>query len=157
MSSRQKILVLYDSFTGNVKEMAEEIKRGVEGVKDVEVILKKANKADVEDLKEYAGFAFGSPEHFKYMSGELKAFFDRTFFPSKKITNSIKGKPFFVFTSTAHSGKFALQSIEEIGEMFGFEKIAEGVVATQKPTAEVKIRLRELGEKLARICKGGKE
>ena len=75
-----KILIVYHSQTGNTQKMAHAVAEGARGIEGVDVILKKAADATLEDLLTSDGFALGTPENFGYMSGMVKDFFDRTFY-----------------------------------------------------------------------------
>ncbi|HPM11346.1 MAG TPA: flavodoxin domain-containing protein, partial [Paludibacter sp.] len=70
-----RILIVYHSQTGNTMKMAEAVAEGARAVEGVEVILKEAAQATLEDLLTTDGLALGTPENFGYMSGMLKDFF----------------------------------------------------------------------------------
>jgi len=74
-----RILIVYHSQTGNTEKMAEAVAQGARTVEGVEVFLKKAVDATLEDLLAADGLALGTPENFGYMSGMLKDFFERTY------------------------------------------------------------------------------
>ena len=52
-----------------------------EAGREVELNIRPALLADADDLRGAQGLLLGTPEHFGYMSGALKDFFDRTFYP----------------------------------------------------------------------------
>lgn len=117
------ILVLYYSRHGATTEMARQIARGVElgGLEarlrtvpsvsaDCEAVApeipsKGAPYASLDDLKNCAGLALGSPTRFGNMAAPLKYFLDGT--SSLWLTGALVGKPAGVFTSTAslHGGQ----------------------------------------------------
>ncbi|MCS7104760.1 MAG: flavodoxin domain-containing protein [Thermofilaceae archaeon] len=70
-----RILVVYDSWTGNVEKMAHAV---AEGVKEAgaEVKVVKVDEVDVEEVPEYDGYAFGSPTHCGTMSYKMNQFFN---------------------------------------------------------------------------------
>jgi NAD(P)H dehydrogenase (quinone) len=117
------ILVLYYSRHGATAEMARQIARGVEQA-GVEAKLRTvpavsteceavapgipeqgAIYATLEDLKNCAGLALGSPTRFGNMAAPLKYFLDGT--SGLWLTGELVGKPAGVFTSTAslHGGQ----------------------------------------------------
>jgi NAD(P)H dehydrogenase (quinone) len=69
------VLIVYYSRTGNTEAMARAVTEGAifEGV---EVVLKRVDSANEFDVSFADAVAFGSPCHFAYMAGALKAFFD---------------------------------------------------------------------------------
>lgn len=117
------ILVLYYSRHGATAEMARQIARGVElgGLEarlrtvpsvsaDCEAVAPEipsegAPYASLDDLKNCAGLALGSPTRFGNMAAPLKYFLDGT--SSLWLTGALVGKPAGVFTSTAslHGGQ----------------------------------------------------
>lgn len=118
------ILVLYYSRSGSVKQLAQLIARGVESVPGIEARIRTvppvsttieaidpsipesgAPYATLEDLKNCAGLALGSPTRFGNMAAPLKYFLDQT--SSLWLSGSLVNKPAAVFTSTAslHGGQ----------------------------------------------------
>jgi NAD(P)H dehydrogenase (quinone) len=117
------ILVLYYSRNGATSEMARQIARGIElgGLEarlrtvpavsaECEAVApaipdKGAPFASVDDLKNCAGLALGSPTRFGNMAAPLKYFLDGT--SSLWLSGGLVGKPAAVFTSTAslHGGQ----------------------------------------------------
>lgn len=118
------ILVLYYSRHGATAEMARLIARGVEEVPGMSARLRTvpavstvcesvadsipdsgAPYATLEDLRECAGLALGSPTRFGNMAAPLKYFLDGT--SGLWIQGALTGKPAGVFTSTSsmHGGQ----------------------------------------------------
>jgi len=118
------ILVLYYSRSGNVAQMAQQIARGIEEVPGMVARVRTvpavsavceatednipANGppyASVDDLRECAGLALGSPTRFGNMAAALKYFLDGT--GALWLSGALTGKPAAVFTSTAslHGGQ----------------------------------------------------
>lgn len=99
-----KILIVYHSQTGNTGKMANAVFEGAKSIEGVEVILKKAAEATLEDLLIADGLAIGTPENFGYMSGMVKDFFDRTYVGAQE---KVFRKPFVVFISAGNDGNGA--------------------------------------------------
>lgn len=118
------ILVLYYSRYGATAKMAEYIARGVELVKGMEARVRTvppvsadteaklplvpeegAPYATLDDLKNCAGLAIGSPTRFGNMAAAMKYFLDST--ASLWFSGALSGKPAAAFTSTAslHGGQ----------------------------------------------------
>lgn len=118
------ILVLYYSRTGSVQQLAQYIARGVEHVDGIEARMRTvpavsatceavdnnipeegAPYASLEDLRDCAGLALGSPTRFGNMAASLKYFLDGT--SSLWLTGALVDKPACVFSSTAslHGGQ----------------------------------------------------
>jgi len=59
-----KILIVYHSQTGKTEKMAHAVADGAKSIEGVEVILKKAADATLDDLLIADGLALGTPENF---------------------------------------------------------------------------------------------
>ena len=71
------ILILYDSKSGNTKEMAECIKEGLDSLGDIDIELKKAEDTTTEDLRSSDGIVIGSPTYFGVMATQVKQLIDK--------------------------------------------------------------------------------
>ena len=147
-----RILIVYHSQTGNTMKMAEAVAEGARAVEGVEVILKEAAQATLEDLLTTDGLALGTPENFGYMSGMLKDFFDRTY---NEAQDKVFRMPFVVFISAGNDGAGALKSIERIALGYKLKKVFEPVIAKGKITEDVLDKCRELGGTIAGGCQMG--
>jgi NAD(P)H dehydrogenase (quinone) len=120
------ILVLYYSRYGATAEMARQVARGVESVPGLEARLRTvpavstvceavedaipptgAPYATLDDLRDCAGLALGSPTRFGNMAASLKYFLDGT--SALWLGGALAGRPAGVFTSTSslHGGQEA--------------------------------------------------
>ncbi|SEN89456.1 NAD(P)H dehydrogenase (quinone) [Duganella sp. CF517] len=118
------ILVLFYSRHGATRKLAELIAQGVESVPGCDARLRtvpavstvaEATEADVpaegapyvelDDLKDCAGLAVGSPTRFGNMAAAMKYFWDGT--AAEWLAGTLAGKPACVFTSTGslHGGQ----------------------------------------------------
>ena len=144
-----RILVVYHSQTGNTEKMAKVVAEGAASIENTEVTLKLAADASLEDLLTCDGIAIGTPENFGYMSGAIKDFFDRTFYPAE---GKVFRKPYVVFICAGNDGTGALNSIERIALGYQFKKVYAPVIARKTEggiTDEVLDRCRELGQTIA--------
>ena len=118
------ILVLFYSRHGATRKLAELIAQGVESVPGCDARLRtvpavstvaEATEADVpaegapyvelDDLRECAGVAVGSPTRFGNKAAAMKYFWDGT--ATEWLAGTLSGKPACVFTSTGslHGGQ----------------------------------------------------
>ena len=121
-----KILVLYYSQKGSVEALAHAIARGIDAVPSAEAVLRtvprisavcEATEDDVptqgapyatlEDLRDCAGLALGSPVRFGNMAAPMKYFWDGTI--AAWLSGELSGKPAAVFTASGslHGGNEA--------------------------------------------------
>ncbi|MDK9706412.1 MAG: NAD(P)H-dependent oxidoreductase [Desulforhopalus sp.] len=147
MATKAKnILVIYHSQSGTMEGMAKSFAKGAAKEQGVEIILKKAQDADINDLLRCDGLAIGSPEYFGTMAGMIKDFFDRTFKDAQERTI---GKPFVVFVCAGNDGRGALMQIERIAAGYKWKKVQEHIRIVGIPTPKDLLALEELGQTLA--------
>ena len=106
----KNLLIVYHTQTGNTEKLAEAAREGAtdELVEGVDVRYLKVGSAGPEDLLWADGLLLGTPENFGYMSGAMKDFFDRTFYP---VEGRIISLPYAVFISAGNDGSGALRAI----------------------------------------------
>ena len=149
-----RIIIIYHSQTGNTRKMAESVARGAKSIDNVDVVIKKASEATLQDLLECDGIAIGSPEYFGYMAGMVKDFFDRTFNEAQGRKEIFK-KPYVVFISAGNDGRGSLQSIERICIGYQLKKVYEPVVARGEIVQDILVKCEELGKTIAAGCEAG--
>jgi multimeric flavodoxin WrbA len=147
-----KILIVYHSQTGKTEKMAQAVAEGAKSIEGVDVVLKKATDATLEDLLTADGLALGTPENFGYMSGMVKDFFDRTYYGAHE---KIFRKPFVVFISAGNDGTGALRAIERIALGYKFKTVFQPVIAKGEITKEILTQCVELGATIAGGCQMG--
>jgi multimeric flavodoxin WrbA len=112
----------------------------------VELRQRHALAATTDDLLWAQGLLLGTPEHFGYMSGALKDFFDRSFYPAEGRT---VGLPYGLFVSAGNDGRGTIAAVERIVTGYGWQAIAEPVRVVGEPDGDALARCRELGATLA--------
>ena len=98
--------------------------------------------ATADDLLWAQGVLLGTPEHFGYMSGALKDFFDRSFYPSEGRT---AGLPYGLFVSAGNDGRGTITAVERIITGYGWRAIADPVRVVGDPDEAALASCRELG------------
>ena len=164
-----KVLVVYDSLTGNVESMAQAVAEGAREA-GASVTVSKVDEIDVEQIPTYDAFAFGSPTHCGNMSSKMNHLFNK-----KMIEHwgKLKYKVAVAFSSSGGLGGgneitlwTLISSILNFGMMtFGIpDYVASGVtlhygaVSVGKPDKNALNACRLLGKRLvehARVLKVG--
>ena len=80
------------------------------------------------------------------MSGALKDFFDRTFYPAQ---GRIRGLPYALFVKAGNDGTGAVTSVERIARGYPLTRVAEPLIVRGEVTREDLERCEELGQTLA--------
>lgn len=142
----KRLLIVYHTQSGNTGRMAEAVLRGARRESGCETVLKRAFDTGLDDLLACQGLIIGTPENFGTMSGVIKDFFDRTYYPAEGRT---VGLPWAVFVSAGNDGSGAVAQIERIATGYGWKRVAEPLIARHGVTDEDIGRCEELGEALA--------
>ncbi len=117
------LLIVWHSRTGAARAMAEAALRGATG--EGEVRLVAADDAAPDLLLAAAGYLFVCPENLGTMSGAMKEFFDRCYYP---LLERIEGRPFATAIAAGSDGSGAQRQIERIVTGWRLRRIAEGLV-----------------------------
>lgn len=149
-----KVLIVYDTVTGNTEKMAFAVSEGVKQVDGVEVDIRRVEKASVDDLLNADGIIFGCPTYFGQISGKLKSFIDR----SERIHHKLEGKVGAAFTSAAFAGaETTLLSIIEAFLIHGMiiqgrsSDKYYGSTSIGQPTEKDLESCRDLGNRVAQL------
>jgi len=157
-----KILVLFDSASGNTKHMAEFVAEGARTISATEVRLLSVDEAKAADVMWCDGIAVGSPTNMGILSWKMKRFWDVEMGSS---WNQLDGKIGCAFSSAGGWGggmELACQSILTVLMNFGFlvfgvtDYVSRGltlhygaVVAKDPRDQEGQDACRKLGRRLA--------
>ncbi len=134
--------------------MAEAVIRGARhpDVEGVEVRTRHALEADADDLLWCDAFILGTPENFGYMSGAMKYFLDRVFYPCE---NKVNGKPWAMFIRAGNDGAGAIASIRRILTGLAVREIQEPVLIAGEFDASRLAACEELGLTMAAGLEAG--
>lgn len=151
-----KVLIVYDSETGNTEKMAFAVAEGATQVTGASVEVKKAEQAALEDLLNADGIIMGSPTYYGQMSAKLKALIDK----SVEIHGKLEGKVGAAFTSsggTATGAETTILSILEAMLIHGMivqgrsDDKHYGAAALKSPDNEAIQFCQELGKRTASL------
>ena len=150
----KQLLVVYHTQTGHTEAMARAVVRGARHpeVEGVDVRLRRAVEAGLADLLDADAVAFGTPENFGQLSGGMKDFFDRTYYPAQ---GKIEGLAYAVFISAGNDGRGALEGLRRIVRGFPLREVREPVIARGGLDADVLDRCEEMGTALAAGLEAG--
>ncbi len=132
---------------GRTYALVDTVREGIERFGEpVELRVLPALSADLDDLLWCQGLLIGTPEHFGYMSGAVKDFFDRTFYPAQGRT---EGLPYALFISAGNDGTGTARAIDRIVTGYRWRAIAEPLIVVGDIDDVARERCRELGQTMA--------
>ncbi len=104
------------------------------GAEDVAAELLHADKAQAEDMLGADGYLFIFPENLAAISGVMKAFFDRCYYP---CLGKIEGRPYAAVVCAGSDGSNAVRQAERIATGWRLKKVADSIiVCTHAQTPE---------------------
>jgi flavorubredoxin len=150
----RRILLVYGGHAGGrTDRLRVAVEAGVrEAGEAVTLTACPALACGTDQLLAAHGVLLGTPEHFGYMSGALKDFFDRTFYPTDGRT---AGLPYALFVSAGTDGTGTVRGVERIVSGYGWTAIQPPLIVIGDPDEAALARARELGATLAAGLAGG--
>ena len=148
------LLIVYHTQSGSTQAMADAVIRGAgdEAVDGVEIRVREALDANADDLLWCDGFILGTPENFGYMSGGMKVFLDRIFYPCE---GKVDGKPFALFVRAGNDGTGAISSVRRILNGLNVREVQEPVLIAGEFDESRLAECKELGLTLAAGLEAG--
>ena len=128
-----RLLIVYHSQTGTCARMANAVIAGANHPDlGTEVTAKLAREATVDDMLTADALLLGTPENFGYMSGAMKDFLDRVYYP---LEGRVEGMPYACFISAGNDGSGAVRAIERIAKGFSLKRVHDPVIVVRAPTS----------------------
>ena len=140
------LLIVYHTHGVKTAKMAEAVERGARSEAGVKVVVKRCAEAGPEDVLAADGLILGTPENFGYMSGMMKDFLERVFYPCE---GKLNGRPYALFVGAGLDGSGAVGSVERIVTGLRLEKRSDPIIGLKELTPDVLARCEELGAALA--------
>jgi multimeric flavodoxin WrbA len=106
-----KLLIVYHSRTGGTRQMAEAAASAARA--ETNTVLKRAEDTRPEDLLGASGYLFAGPENLAALSGAMKEFFDRCYYP---VLGRIEGRPYALMICAGSDGDGAARQAARIAK-----------------------------------------
>ena len=135
MNASKTLLIVYHSMTGGTRQMAEAARDGAaaEG-QGVQVRLLHACEAGPDDVLSADGYLFATPENLAAISGQLKDFFDRSYYAA---LDHLNGRPYACLICAGSDGQNAARQITRIATGWRLKPVAEPlIICTHAQTTE---------------------
>lgn len=134
------LLIIYHSQSGNTRTLAEAIFESCVEQQMANVILKTAKETNLEDVLAAQGILIATPEYFGTMSGALKDFFDRTYYPAHEYCVNV---PYALLVCCENEGQGTVRDVQKIAQGYTLRKSLEPMIIKD---VEVHSRLQEARE-----------
>jgi len=152
------LLIIYHSMTGGTQQMAYAAAHAARKEPELSTCVMHARDAGAGDLLAADGYLFATPENLAAMSGQMKDFFDRTYYAA---LDRLNGRPYGVLICAGSDGTQAAAQIDRIATGWRLRAVAppiivcthaqtpESISRPKKIPAEELARCEELGATLA--------
>lgn len=128
------LLIVYASMTGASQALAEAAAEGARGGEECAVRLLRAEEAEAADMLTADGVIFAFPENLAAISGTMKAFFDRAYYP---CLGQVEGRAYALLVAAGSDGSNAVRQAERILIGWRMKPAAPArIVLTHAQTAE---------------------
>lgn len=143
MSAPKSLLIVYHSLTDCTRQMAEAARAGAAAEVGVDVRLLHAAQAGPDDVLAADGLIFATPENLAAISGQLKDFFDRSYYA---VLDQVNGRPYASLICAGSDGHNAARQIERIATGWRLKAVAEPlIVCTHAQTPEAILAPKHIG------------
>lgn len=137
---KKRLLIIYHSQSGNTEKLAEACFEGIIEKQEVAVYFKRALGTTLQDIQNCDGLIIITPEYFGTMSGAVKDFFDRTYYPAREQNINL---PFALIICCENEGEGTQRDIEKIAKGYTLRKSLEPLIIKDK---EIETRIHEAKE-----------
>jgi len=144
MGHEKKLLIVSHTPSGNTRALTDAV---AEGARSSPVIVELSQPLETGPGQVMAadGIILGTTENFGYMSGAMKDFFDRIYYPCLEET---RGLPYAIFIRAGQDGLGARSSIERIVTGLGWRAVQDSLVC-KGPVSDFLDDCRQLGGLMA--------
>ena len=146
------LLIVWHSRTGGTEAMARAAAQAAES--ECHARLVRAEDAAPDDLLAADGYLFACPENLAALSGAMKEFFDRCYYP---VLGRIEGRPYATMVCAGSDGENAVRQIGRIATGWRLKQVADPIiVCTRAQTPEAILAPKTIPEdELARCAELG--
>ena len=129
-----KLLIIWHSRTGGTEQMARVAADAASEEADTRLIA--AKDAMPEDLLSADGYIFAAPENLAALSGEMKEFFDRCYYP---VLGKIEGRPYALMICAGSDGENAVRQAARIATGWRLKAVQDPIIICTHAQTEAQI------------------
>jgi flavorubredoxin len=154
MMTRRRLLVVAHAPSPNTRALLDAVIAGARSpeIDNVAVIARGPLEAGPQDVLAAEAIVLGTPENLGYMSGALKDFFDRIYYPCLEKT---QGLPYALYVRAGHDGTGTRRGVETIVTGLRWRAIQEPLICRGEWREDFADQCRELGTLIAAGLEAG--
>ncbi len=144
----KKLLIVSHTPSPKTLAMTRAVLEGAKctDISGIEVTLTRPLETGPDEVLDADAIILGTTENFGYMSGAMKDFFDRIYYPCLEKTDSL---PYAMFIRAGNDGLGARSSIERIVKGLAWKQVQEPLICCGTWQASFLDQCEELGMTLA--------
>ncbi len=148
MPKNKRLLVVAHAPSPNTQKLLEAVLRGARhpDIDAVETVHKPPLEAGPEDVLAADAIILGTTENLGYMSGALKDFFDRSYYPCLEHT---QGQPYALYIRAGHDGTGTRRGVETIVTGLRWRAVREPLICRGEFREDFVAQCEELGMYMA--------
>lgn len=145
---RKRLLIVAHTPSGNTRALLDAVVRGAEGAgaEGLDVVARSPFATHPEHVMAAQAIILGTTENLGYMSGALKDFFDRIYYPCLEET---QGLPYALYIRAGHDGTGTRRGVETIVTGLRWKAVREPLVCRGPFQSEFVDACEELGMLMA--------
>jgi hypothetical protein len=150
----KRLLLVAHAPSPNTAALRDAVLRGARSpeIDGVEVVAKPPLEAGPEDVLAAQAVILGTPENLGYMSGALKDFFDRAYYPCLERT---QGMPYALYVRAGHDGTGTCRAVATIATGLRWRPVQDPLVLRGAYDPAFAGRCEELGMLMAAGLEAG--
>ncbi len=148
MSTKKSLLIVCNTPSANTQALADATVAGAShhDIENVDVVFRSALQATSDDVLNCDGIIIGTTENFGYMSGLIKDFFERIYYPCIEHT---EGLPYALYIRAGIDGQGTLTGVQKIITGLRWRPVQEPIVLQGDYQDEFTKQCEELGMSVA--------
>lgn len=147
----KNLLVVFHSRTGGTAQMVRAAAEGAATATTVATRVLAAPEAGPDQLLAADGYLFACPENLASMSGLMKEFFDRCYYP---VLERLNGRPYAMMICAGSDGENATRQLARIATGWRLREVAPPlIVCTHAQTPERILAPKQIGEPELARCR----
>ena len=144
----KRLLVVGHTPSVNTRRLFDAVVEGASSIENENVEVMACRPFDVQpqDVQTARAVILGTTENLGYMSGALKDFFDRIYYPCLEPT---QGMPYALYVRAGHDGTGTRRSIESITGGLGWRAVQEPLICRGEWLDAFVAQCQEMGTAMA--------
>jgi len=154
MSAPTRLLIVTHAPSPNTQILRDALIEGASSpeINGIKIDCRSPFDTGPEDVRTASGIILGTTENLGYMSGALKDFFDRIYYPCLEDT---QGLPYALVVRAGHDGTGTRRAVESITTGLRWKAVQDPLICRGDWNPEFKDRCTELGMLMAAGLEAG--